>query len=146
MLNDAAELKSSRPIRALEAGEEGSVWAEEGRGSGPSAVEPVPTFRGVWAPQAPATGGRKGPAALLPCNGARIDFEPFDAFTQGVSRLHAQIKLEKGKITIKDLGSQNGTRINKKRIIPYKECRLRDGDLLQLGQIDIQLLVMSVDG
>ena len=70
-----------------------------------------------------------------------IDLTPYEAYNQGVSRLHATIKLEKGDITITDLGSSNGTRVNNVKIPPHKEHELSHGDVIALGQFKIQALV-----
>lgn len=70
-----------------------------------------------------------------------IDLTPYEAYNQGVSRLHATVKLEKGAITITDLGSSNGTRVNNVKIPPHKEHELSHGDVIALGQFKIQALV-----
>jgi len=41
-----------------------------------------------------------------------VDLSPFDAYAQGVSRLHAALKINKNRLVIMDLGSSNGTRVN----------------------------------
>ena len=50
--------------------------------------------------------------------------------SQRVSRRHAEIVWPSGTPVLKDLGSQNGTSVNGKRI---KEHPLRDGDELAIG-------------
>jgi len=49
----------------------------------------------------------------------------------GVSRRHAQIRVQGARATIEDLGSKNGTWLNDERI--SEPVVLRDGDRLQLG-------------
>ena len=41
-----------------------------------------------------------------------IDLSPYNAYEAGVSRLHANINVLNSKVTIHDLGSANGTRLN----------------------------------
>jgi pSer/pThr/pTyr-binding forkhead associated (FHA) protein len=48
-----------------------------------------------------------------------------------VSQQHAQIILREGRHWILDLGSTNGTFVNNDRIV---EAKLRDGDLIQVGE------------
>jgi pSer/pThr/pTyr-binding forkhead associated (FHA) protein/DNA-directed RNA polymerase subunit RPC12/RpoP len=70
-----------------------------------------------------------------------VDLTPFDAFSQGVSRLHATIKLEPDRVSISDLGSSNGSRINNNKIKPHQEYKLNHGDVISLGRFKIQVLI-----
>lgn len=58
----------------------------------------------------------------------------------GISRQHCQLSVEGGKITVKDLGSSNGTFVNGKRIT---EQELTAGDRLQVGLV---MFTVQVDG
>jgi diguanylate cyclase (GGDEF)-like protein len=49
----------------------------------------------------------------------------------GVSRRHARVLLQAGKVIFEDLGSANGTLINGERVAQTRE--LREGDKVQLG-------------
>lgn len=69
-----------------------------------------------------------------------IDLSSFDAYEEGVSRLHAILKLENGQIKLVDLNSSNGTRINGQKVMPQIENLLRNGDLLTLGKLRLQIL------
>lgn len=69
-----------------------------------------------------------------------IDLHPFNAYQMGVSRQHAVIAARNSRITIRDLDSANGTFVNDVRIESGKEYRLRHGDLIRLGQLEIQLM------
>lgn len=69
-----------------------------------------------------------------------VDLSPFNAYANGVSRLHAVIKREGEKATIIDLGSSNGTYINGNRIIPHAEQPVNHGDLIYLGKLKFQVL------
>lgn len=57
-----------------------------------------------------------------------------------VSRRHCEINLDQGKITVRDLGSRNGTLINSKRI---EEALMNAGDVLKIGPIEF---VLQIDG
>jgi hypothetical protein len=46
-----------------------------------------------------------------------VDLSPHNAYANGVSRLHAALKLIKEQIVIMDLGSSNGTYLNGSRLI-----------------------------
>jgi len=70
-----------------------------------------------------------------------IDLSPYQAYESGVSRLHANIQISKPHITIKDLGSANGTRLNGKKIIPHEEYPLSHGDILTFGRLKVQILI-----
>jgi pSer/pThr/pTyr-binding forkhead associated (FHA) protein len=70
-----------------------------------------------------------------------IDLTPYEAYNQGVSRLHSIIRIDGSEITITDLGSSNGTRVNNVKISPHKEHPLNHGDVIALGQFKIQALV-----
>jgi hypothetical protein len=70
-----------------------------------------------------------------------IDLEPYGAYEMGVSRLHALVRVGDEEISITDLGSSNGTLVNKQPIPPHKVQPLEDKDLIRLGRFDIQALV-----
>jgi pSer/pThr/pTyr-binding forkhead associated (FHA) protein len=70
-----------------------------------------------------------------------IDLSPYEGYAEGVSRLHAAIrKTEKGYLIV-DLGSSNGTRINGQKIVSNVSYPLKDGDVLALGRIKLQVLI-----
>ena len=50
-----------------------------------------------------------------------IDLAPYQAYTHGVSRLHAVIKRGVDDILLMDLESANGTFVNGKRLEPNEE-------------------------
>ena len=68
-----------------------------------------------------------------------VDLTPFNAYANGVSRLHAVLKRVKN-IVIMDLGSSNGTYVNGSHIIPHIEYPLAHGDIISLGKLKIQVL------
>jgi predicted component of type VI protein secretion system len=57
---------------------------------------------------------------------------------RNVSRRHARFLRQSGAVFVEDLGSQNGTRVNGERITGKR--RLRDGDLVQIGDYDLAIL------
>jgi hypothetical protein len=70
-----------------------------------------------------------------------VDLSPYNAYANGVSRLHAAIKLVNNRIVVVDLGSSNGTYLNGVRLSPYIETPVSHGDLIYLGKLKIQVLV-----
>jgi hypothetical protein len=70
-----------------------------------------------------------------------VDLSPFNAYANGVSRLHSVLKLIQDHIVIMDLGSSNGTYLNGNRLPPYVETPLAHGDVLYLGKLKIQVLI-----
>lgn len=72
--------------------------------------------------------------------GLIIDLVPFGAIQLGVSRRHAVIHREEAGYYITDLNSTNGTRINGRRLLPNKPCRLSSGDVIRLGRLNLLVL------
>ncbi len=70
-----------------------------------------------------------------------VDLSPFDAYSQGVSRLHAALKINKNRVAIMDLGSSNGTRVNGQKIVPHVDYPINHNDQIALGKLRIQVLV-----
>jgi hypothetical protein len=58
------------------------------------------------------------------------------------SRQHAVIIFEKGIIAIEDLNSLNGTWVNGARIHPKQPRQLRPGDVVQIGTVQMKLVVL----
>lgn len=77
-----------------------------------------------------------GSQAALP----DVDLSPFDAYGQGVSRIHAAVRVAGARVSIVDLGSSNGTRINGQKLNPQTEYPLNHGDIIALGKLKIQFL------
>jgi hypothetical protein len=72
-----------------------------------------------------------------------IDLSPYQAYANGVSRLHSVIKRDGGRVMIMDLGSANGTYVNGNRLNPNLETYLKHGDIVSLGKLKIQILLRS---
>lgn len=70
-----------------------------------------------------------------------IDLSPYEAYAHGVSRLHAAIKVTPQRVTIMDLGSSNGTRVNGQKIVPHVEYPLKNHDVVALGKLKIQVII-----
>ncbi len=70
-----------------------------------------------------------------------IDLSPYQAYANGVSRLHAVIKREGNQVLLMDLGSSNGTYVNGKRLAPNAEQGLKNGDVIALGKLKVQVLL-----
>ena len=67
-----------------------------------------------------------------PSNDIALDVE-------SVSSQHAQLKLAKGRVWIRDLNSKAGTRVNAKPVVPLQWIAIRSTDSLSLGAQDITL-------
>lgn len=72
-----------------------------------------------------------------------INLEPYRAFESGVSRIHAAIRKVENQVLITDLGSGNGTRINGSKIEPNIPHQIKNGDLLNLGKLKIQIIIKN---
>jgi hypothetical protein len=59
-----------------------------------------------------------------------------------VSRKHAKITVQAGKITIEDLGSTNGTFVNGEKI---KQARLKEGDRILIGTSILKLIYQGTE-
>lgn len=75
--------------------------------------------------------GRYDPGGAV----AAIDLSDYNAAEQGVSRQHARLKRRHNAYTIEDLDSTNGTWVNKTHLKPRSAFDLRNGDMIQLGQL-----------
>lgn len=70
-----------------------------------------------------------------------VDLSPHNAYANGVSRLHAVLKLIQEQIVIVDLGSSNGTYLNGIRLPPYVETPVAHGEVIYLGKLKMQVLI-----
>jgi hypothetical protein len=70
-----------------------------------------------------------------------IDLTPYNAYANGVSRLHAMIHRDGRRVVIMDLGSANGSYVNGKRLTPNTERLLNHGDVIVLGKLKFQILL-----
>jgi pSer/pThr/pTyr-binding forkhead associated (FHA) protein len=70
-----------------------------------------------------------------------VDLSPYEAYAQGVSRLHSCLKIINQRVVITDLGSSNGTRVNGQKIMPHIDYPLNHGDVVALGKLKVQILI-----
>ena len=81
-------------------------------------------------------GRSAGSQAIVP----DVDLDTYGAQDQGISRLHAEIRLDKSGVHVVDLDSINGTLVNGKRIEPQQPHELRNKDIVQLGHMQLQVI------
>lgn len=72
-----------------------------------------------------------------------VDLTTYGGLERGVSRRHIQISYLNGMHTVADLGSTNGTWLNRVRLAPGKPYELHNNDRLILGQLRIVACVPS---
>lgn len=70
-----------------------------------------------------------------------IDLSPFKAYDWGISRLHANLRVDQNDVSITDLGSSNGTWHAGTRLVTDHPYSLKHGDVLHLGKLKIQILI-----
>jgi pSer/pThr/pTyr-binding forkhead associated (FHA) protein len=70
-----------------------------------------------------------------------VDLTGDSDVAHGVSRRHARIFKQSGAVVVEDMGSINGTFINGRRLDPYLPDVLNDGDILQLGKLQIEVKI-----
>jgi len=131
----------------------------------PAAPEPAPAAPQPAAAMPPAfkaklkilRGGRQGHEFPLdggnnlvgrwdPETGAfpEVDLEADDPEAK-ISRKHALIRIEGGKITLEDIGSLNGTYVNRQpRLAPGAPHDLKDGDEIIIGKTFFKVVVEPV--
>ncbi len=68
-----------------------------------------------------------------------IDLSNYGGMEKGVSRKHAVIHRSNGEITVEDMGSTNGTYVNRKRIQPNAPQRIQAGDEVRFGKLALSL-------
>ena len=62
-----------------------------------------------------------------------------------ISRKHALIRFEAGKITVEDIGSLNGTYVNRQpRLMPGNPVELKTGDEIIIGKTFLKLIVEPI--
>jgi len=127
-----------------------AVWAEV---SGPrvATAAPSPAAR---SSRPRSTGGRGGAGARLkviePADHKGQTYELADELTVGraggcqitlddtyVSQLHARVYRRDGQLYVEDLGSTNGTYLNRKKVTA--PIAIRKGDRLQIGKTVMEL-------
>ena len=64
-----------------------------------------------------------------------VDLEPFEGENMGVSRRHALLTTRGDAVYLEDLNSTNFTFLNHQLLVPGQPQMLKDGDIIQLGQL-----------
>ena len=73
-----------------------------------------------------------------------LDLTPYDGLDKGVSRRHAAFIAETDRLMLMDLGSTNGTFVNGQRLQAHRPYRLRHGDEVMIGRIQIDVMLVVV--
>ena len=68
-----------------------------------------------------------------------VDLSKYQGQKMGVSRKHALMIARDNRVTIEDLGSSNGTYINGQQLQIRRPYRVREGDILQFGNLKVQV-------
>ncbi|MBI2766801.1 MAG: FHA domain-containing protein [Chloroflexi bacterium] len=58
-----------------------------------------------------------------------------------VSRRHALLRVDDGKVTIEDLGSANGTFVGSQRVAPNTAAPIQEGQPLRVGDVEVKFYV-----
>lgn len=73
-----------------------------------------------------------------------VDLDAYDNEAK-VSRRHARIRLQNGEYVIEDLGSTNGTYVNRgRRLLPGMAQVLKDGDELIVGKTFLRFHILGL--
>jgi pSer/pThr/pTyr-binding forkhead associated (FHA) protein len=74
-----------------------------------------------------------------------IDFSPHQGYESGVSRHHASLFIGYDSLTITDLGSTNGTRLNGNIIPGFTPEEVKNEDIITLGKLKIQIFIKTTE-
>lgn len=69
-----------------------------------------------------------------------VDLTPYGALDRGVSREHARLHIEDGRLYVTDLDSTNGTFLGGKQLEAHKPTLIGKGDELLLGRLAVQVM------
>jgi pSer/pThr/pTyr-binding forkhead associated (FHA) protein len=64
-----------------------------------------------------------------------LDLTGFGGMEKGVSRKHAVIHRSGADYTVEDMGSTNGTYVNRKKVLPNVPQAIKPGDELRFGKL-----------
>jgi hypothetical protein len=162
-----ATAQSSAPAESVASNEHSAEVQEPASAKAPTgemnaaAAAPVSTAQAAAAPfkakLSIIRGGRRGQEFELesgnnlvgrwdPETGAfpEVDLDADDPEAK-VSRKHALIRIDGGKITIEDIGSLNGTYVNRQpRLQPGSPLDLKDGDEIIIGKTFLKLSINPI--
>ena len=68
-----------------------------------------------------------------------VDLTDLGGMEKGVSRKHAVLHRKGADLSVEDLGSTNGTYINKKRIQPHLPQTIKPGDEVKFGKLSLSV-------
>ena len=68
-----------------------------------------------------------------------VDLTGLGGMENGVSRKHAIIHHAGGDYTVEDLGSTNGTYVNRKKVPPHAPQAIKPGDELRFGKLSLMV-------
>ncbi|MEM9953758.1 MAG: FHA domain-containing protein [Chloroflexota bacterium] len=74
-----------------------------------------------------------------------LDLTVVGGLEAGVSREHAFIKRQGGKLFIEDNGSANGTFLNGQMLAPNEPRVMRDGDEVRLGYLTVRVTFAPIE-
>jgi hypothetical protein len=63
------------------------------------------------------------------------DFGPHGGQERGMSRRHAALRIDRGRVYLTDLGSSNGTQLNGEALPAHLPTRVMNGDLVRFGKL-----------
>ena len=68
-----------------------------------------------------------------------VDLTDLGGMDKGVSRKHAVIHRAGMEFTVEDMGSTNGTYVNRKKILPHAPQTIKPGDELRFGKLALSV-------
>jgi pSer/pThr/pTyr-binding forkhead associated (FHA) protein len=68
-----------------------------------------------------------------------LDLTSFGGLEKGVSRKHAVIHHSGSDFTVEDMGSTNGTYVNRKKVLPNAPQAIKPGDEIRFGKLAFSL-------
>jgi pSer/pThr/pTyr-binding forkhead associated (FHA) protein len=72
-----------------------------------------------------------------------LDLGPYGGQQLGVSRKHAYLVQTETGLSVRDLGSTNGTLVNGRILAANQEWSLRDGDEVRLGKLALNIYFIT---
>lgn len=73
-----------------------------------------------------------------------VDLTPDNGYLAGVSRRHARIIRRGNEFYLEDLGSLNGTFLNRDRLTAHVPVPFRDGDEIRLGNLVMRVILEKI--